>query len=286
MSNDISPQLLSDLRRDIVTSFNTEELRNLCADLGIDYENLGGEGREAKARELIAYANRHGRLSELVAYCISVRPKFTWTQDARNLRLSVKSCDVGLKITILFIASEPTDLAHLRLSEEVREIQEKLQMAKLRDRFDFHQRMSTRTIDLSQAMLDVQPQIVHFSGHGSIDGALCFENQSGQTDSIQPSAIAALFKQFSNHVNCVMLNACYTEIQAKAIAQYIEYVIGMNQMIGDKAAIAFAIGFYQALGAGRTIEDAYKLGCVQIRLHGIPEHQTPVLIKKGEPYEY
>jgi hypothetical protein len=56
----------------------------------------------------------------------------------------------------------------------------------------------------------------------------------------------------------------------------------MNQAIGDKAAIAFVIGFYQALGAGRTIEDAYKLGVVQIRLQSIPEHLTPVLIKKGQ----
>lgn len=54
----------------------------------------------------------------------------------------------------------------------------------------------------------------------------------------------------------------------------------MNQAIGDKAAIAFSIGFYQALGAGRTTEEAYKLGVVQIRLQGIPEHLTPVLNKK------
>jgi hypothetical protein len=52
----------------------------------------------------------------------------------------------------------------------------------------------------------------------------------------------------------------------------------MNQTIGDKAAIAFAIGFYQALGAGLSIQQAYELGCVQIRLQGIPEHLTPVLI--------
>jgi len=62
----------------------------------------------------------------------------------------------------------------------------------------------------------------------------------------------------------------------------------MNKAIGDKAAITFALGLYQALGAGRTIEDAYKLGCVQIKLQGVPEHLTPVLIKKGQaesPYE-
>jgi len=89
-----------------------------------------------------------------------------------------------------------------------------------------------------------------------------------------------LFEQFAHQVNCVLLNACYSETQARAIAKHIEYVIGMNKAIGDRAAIAFAVGFYQALGAGRTIEDAYELGCVQIRLQDIPEHLTPVLIKK------
>ena len=53
-----------------------------------------------------------------------------------------------------------------------------------------------------------------------------------------------------------------------------------KQAIGDKAAIAFAVGFYQALGAGRSIEESYKLGRIQIQLHNIPEHLTPILIKK------
>jgi hypothetical protein len=53
----------------------------------------------------------------------------------------------------------------------------------------------------------------------------------------------------------------------------------MNQAIGDEAAIAFSIGFYQGLGANRSIEESYKLGCVQIRLNNIPEYLTPVLIK-------
>ena len=129
-------------------------------------------------------------------------------------------------------------------------------------------------------MLDIQPQIIHFSGHGTSEGALCFEDQTGSTQLVQPDALAALFEQFASQVSCVLLNACYSEPQAKAIAQYIDHVIGMNQKIGDKAAIAFAIGFYQALGAGKTIEESYKLGCIQIRMQNIPEHLTPVLITK------
>jgi len=185
-------------------------------------------------------------------------------------------------ITILFLAADPTDASRLRLGEELREIQEKLQLAKLRDQFRLEQRMSVRPADLSQALLDVQPQIVHFSGHGTATGALCFENQIGEIHSIEPDALAALFEQFADQVSCVLLNACYSEVQSKAISAHIDYVIGMNQAIDDRAAIAFAIGFYQALGGGRTAEDAYKLGCVQLRLQNIPEHLTPVLIKKEQ----
>lgn len=186
------------------------------------------------------------------------------------------------KIAFLFLAADPSNASRLRLGEEMREIQEKLQIARYRDQLELHQRMSVRPTDISQALLDVQPQIVHFSGHGAATGALCFENQLGETHLVEPNALAGLFEQFATQVSCVILNACYSEIQANAISRHIDYVIGMNQAIGDKAAIAFSIGFYQALGAGRTIEEAYKLGVVQIRLQGIPEHLTPVLIKKEQ----
>lgn len=186
-------------------------------------------------------------------------------------------------ISVLFLSADPTNASRLRLGEEFREINEQLRLAKQRDHFKLElPQLSLRPKDISGALLNAQPQIVHFSGHGTTEGALCFENETGQAHLVRPDALAALFEQFAGQVNCVLLNACYSETQAKAIAEYVNYVIGMNKAVGDKAAIAFAIGFYQALGAGRTIVDAYKLGCVQIRLQGISEHLTPVLIKKGE----
>lgn len=202
----------------------------------------------------------------------------SWENEAT----SNKRMEKNAMISILFLAADPTDASRLRLGEEFRELQEKLKLAKLRDQFRLElPQLSARPTDISQALLDTEPQIVHFSGHGVSTGALCFENQIGQIQLVQPDALAALFEQFNDQVNCVVLNACYSELQAKAIAEHVEYVIGMNQAISDRGAIAFAIGFYQALGAGRTIEEAYKLGCVQIRLQGVPEHLTPILVKKG-----
>ncbi|MCB0192473.1 MAG: CHAT domain-containing protein [Anaerolineae bacterium] len=182
--------------------------------------------------------------------------------------------------TVLFLSANPTDTARLRLGEELREIREKLQLANLRDRFDLVDRTAVRPEDLSLAMLSVNPQVVHFSGHGTATGSLCLEDVSGKLHRVQPEALAALFEQFAGKVQCVVLNACYAEIQANAIARHIDYVIGMNQTIGDSAAIAFAIGFYQALGEGKSFDEAYKFGCIQIGLQNIPEHLTPVLIKK------
>ena len=54
----------------------------------------------------------------------------------------------------------------------------------------------------------------------------------------------------------------------------------MSKAIGDRAAIEFAVGFYDALGAGKSVEFAHKFGCAAIRLAGISEQLTPILKKK------
>ena len=183
-------------------------------------------------------------------------------------------------ITIMFLASDPTDAARLRLGQELHEIQETLQQAKHRERFVLQQQLSIRPGDISQALLESEPTIVHFSGHGTSNGELCFENESGKIQPVKPEALAALFDLVSEQVKCVVLNACFSETQAKAIAEHIQYVVGMNQAIGDKAAIAFSIGFHTAIGANRSIREAYQFGCTQIQLEDIPEHLVPVLFEK------
>ena len=183
-------------------------------------------------------------------------------------------------IKIMFLASDPTDATRLRLGQELRDIKQRLKLAKQRDRFSLQQQMSVRSGDISQALLEFEPMIVHFSGHGTSNGELCFENEFGTIQPVKPEALAALFALVSQQVKCVVLNACYSETQAKAIAEHIQFVIGMNQAIGDKAAIAFAVGFYTAIGANRPIPQAYQFGCTQIQLEGIPENLTPVLYEK------
>ena len=182
--------------------------------------------------------------------------------------------------TILILTANPQGTSQLRLEQEVRDIEEGLQRAKNRDQFALKSMFAVRPRDIQRAMLDINPSIVHFSGHGTGDEGLVFEDETGSTKLVDGEALAGLFELFAEQVECVVLNGCYSEVQAEAIAQHINYVIGMKKAIGDKAAIEFAVGFYDALGAGRTVEFAHKLGCAAIRLAGIPEQLTPVLKKK------
>jgi len=178
--------------------------------------------------------------------------------------------------SILLVAANPKGTASLRLQEEEREIRERLRLAGY-GKVPINSTGATRPRDIQQAMVDFKPQIVHFSGHGVGQDGLAFEDVSGQLKLVDSEALAILFKLFSNHIECVVLNACYSKFQAEAIAKHIKYVVGMSQSISDGAAIEFAVGFYTALGAGESIEFAYNLGCNAIQLEGISESLTPVL---------
>ena len=46
---------MSELRNILVTYFSENEIRTLCADLRVDYDDLPGATKTDKAREMIAY---------------------------------------------------------------------------------------------------------------------------------------------------------------------------------------------------------------------------------------
>ena len=72
------PAYITKLRQNLESYFNDEDLRNLCADLGVEYEDLPAEGKAGKARELVNYMKRRECLPDLVQMCRTHRPKVVW----------------------------------------------------------------------------------------------------------------------------------------------------------------------------------------------------------------
>jgi hypothetical protein len=74
----VAPRYRTQLRQWLSAHFDEEELRTLCFDLGLSYDDLRGEGAPHKARELVAYLERRGRIPELVALGKRARPHLDW----------------------------------------------------------------------------------------------------------------------------------------------------------------------------------------------------------------
>ncbi len=186
------------------------------------------------------------------------------------------------KITILILTANPKNTNRLRIDEEVREIRDTLKGSLYRERFKVEVREAVRPEDIQNALLEIAPQIVQFSGHGEQDG-LILEDDAGQGMLAKPEALRDLFKLFKGHIECVFLNACYSQPQAEAIAVHVSYVIGMSRSIGDQAALKFATGLYCGLGAGKTIPEAFEFGRNRIQFYHLPETATPILLGADAP---
>jgi hypothetical protein len=182
---------------------------------------------------------------------------------------------------VLFVSAHPSNESRLAIQREYRWIKQELQSSIARDRFTFDCHLAVRPSDLSRALLEVpRASILHFSGHGiKGSGNICLEDETGNSHSVSATAIAALLEPIASQLLCVILNACYSEHQAASILTHVPYVVAMTDAIGDDAAIAYSIGFYQAIFNGETIPVAHSLGCAQIQMMNQNQHHIPILLR-------
>lgn len=73
-------ELLTQLRQLLIKRFSDGELRTLCFDLGVEYDDLPGQGKADKARELVTHMDQHGRLADLVRFGRQSRPDVPWPE--------------------------------------------------------------------------------------------------------------------------------------------------------------------------------------------------------------
>ena len=182
-------------------------------------------------------------------------------------------------LRILFLASDPSDAARLYLGKELQEVRNRLVD---NPNFEITDRQAVKPDDVLQTIINYKPHVVHFSGHGQNTGEICFEDENGKSKAIPPEALASLFSLVTDYVKCVIVNTCYSEKQALAIAQFVPVVIGTKKEISDNAAIKFATGFYTALDpdlSQNSLHKAFDLGRIAIQFDGnLKEQQTPILI--------
>lgn len=181
------------------------------------------------------------------------------------------------EITVLFFAANPLDQQQLRLDEEVRGIGEMIRKSEHRDSVHLESRWAVRPLDVLQAINECQPRIVHFSGHGSDQDEIVFQDNAGQTKLVSKEAIVQTMAAASGDIQLVFFNTCYSRGQAEAVVQHVPAAVGMNTSIGDEAARVFSAQFYSAIGFGLPVGRAFQQAKAALMLEGIPADSTPEL---------
>jgi hypothetical protein len=89
------------LRQILATRFDEHELRTPCFDLAVDYDDLPGQGRASKARELVSHFQHHDRIPELVEVGKQQRPDISWgnvQEAARGAQLLRKKKQLEIDV--------------------------------------------------------------------------------------------------------------------------------------------------------------------------------------------
>lgn len=181
-------------------------------------------------------------------------------------------------IRILFFAANTLDAPSNDLGQEFREIENVLQRSPNSAQIELVSVWATSTDDLQIRLLGFKPHIVHFSSHGSPEGEILLRDTNGRSTPVQSSALRDVFRDLSIPVQCVVLNACFSENTGNEIALHVGSVIGTSRAIEDTAAIQFSAGFYTGVSFGQSIQRCFNLGCTRVNLNNLYDNNLLKLL--------
>lgn len=190
---------------------------------------------------------------------------------------------------ILFLASDPRGMGKLQLEKEYIRIQ--TQLGDSAPEFNLKIKFEPRADTLTKTLLEDRPTFIHFAGHGvgAADdfhpAGIVLEDRQGNANVVPGTALANMFRLIKKKIDvkAVVLNACESEEQARAISQHDIFAVGMTKEIPDKMAISFAGGFY--LGLAESPDDikfAFEMAINNLLMEGIEGEKVPKLFYQGE----
>jgi hypothetical protein len=161
---------------------------------------------------------------------------------------------------ILFLAANPRGTRPIDLARECAEIQRELARVLARGGLRFEARWAVSVDDAMRHITEIDPIVVHLAGHGSAGATVALEDERGEPQPVTSAALAMMIAAAGRHVRAVVLSACFGLADAEPLRTAVDCVIGCDGPIGDTAARAFAVRFYAALAAGRSIGNAVAHG--------------------------
>jgi len=131
--------------------------------------------------------------------------------------LESRNKEVLEPVKILFLTANPGRDHQVRFDKEIRGIEHNILRVQKKDQIIVAKKLAVRVNDLQLYLNQERPNIVHFSGHGTEQGDIVLEDEVGNAKFVKKDALAMIFKLLKDDIQCVVLNACFSSEQAKAI---------------------------------------------------------------------
>jgi|GEM_PF-3127956 len=250
-------RVLADLNQKLK---DTKFMHQLGFEVEVDYKNkwLNQETwEELTAKKLIGM---HPKMEDFPVGRAGRTPEQTAARPSRPIvpsGIEPPWPPAERPIRILYVAANPSDQERIETDVEYRKLKAQLQRGRARDEFKWLDALFAATIDELIRAKNDNPHLLHFAGHGAHDG-LVLTTENNKSQPISDAALERLFKPLSGITGIVVLNACYSALQARLISSFGIWVVGHNLPIDDPAAIAFSEGFYNGLGEGKNFEAAFN----------------------------
>lgn len=158
---------------------------------------------------------------------------------------------------ILYLASNPIEQVSLALEREMTELQRRLMAVDRLGTIVFKPLPHLKIDELSTVIAEFRPDVVHLSVHGRRGGVVFADGDHEKFVAIPH--LVSQFKAVRLKPKLVYLSACDGDKLAKALSDVVPFVIAMTDKVTNEAAIRSAVKFYEWLGGGSTIQEAYDI---------------------------
>lgn len=172
----------------------------------------------------------------------------------------------------------------LRTEAEVRGVQQMLRGSKYRDLVEVTLRPAAGPQDLLDAINDVRPHVIHFSGHGWSHGLVMDNGSVDDPDGVELDfeLLAKLLAATTTPPRLLVLNACETLGGADLLLPAVPVVIAMSDTIADVAASIFAGQFYAAIASAQSVGAALDQAKVAMEIAQLEDAELPEAITRDD----
>lgn len=168
------------------------------------------------------------------------------------------------KPKILYLSSSPSNLDKLGTDEEFRAIYENIN----RDFFEMESVSKAKISDIQAVIYESQPDIIHFSGHGSSKNIIFETGRNVSADVFKPAFIR-IFQNLKKRPELIFLNACQTYNNLDDLSYILDFVIATDRKVSDPTAKMFARNFYRFLSLGASVKSSFNLAKNQFDIESL-----------------